>query len=189
MTKINSLCLYIISFFPLWLAILFIDIKNIIENNPNLYIEKISIACILLMFIISLIIVVYVVFDRRKGNFEKYEIVNIKKIKNITIEVFLAYILPLFAFDFTKWDQVIIFLIFFISLGLLCIKHNYFLGNIVLDVLKFDIYECKLKNVDGIEIAMNVISRRKIDKENYIYLKSMNNEYMIEKNVNNNKNR
>ena len=33
MTNINSLCLYFISFVPLWLAILFIDIKNIVEQD------------------------------------------------------------------------------------------------------------------------------------------------------------
>ncbi len=182
MTKINSLCLYFISILPLWLAILFIDIKNIVDNDPNLYTERISIISIILIFILSLFIVYYMIHDRRKGNSEKYEIISAKKSKNITIEVFLAYIFPLFAFDFTKWDQVVIFLIFFISLGFLCIKHNYFLGNIVLEILKYDFYECTLKNVDGEIIEMNVISKRKIDKESTLYLKSINNEYMVDQN-------
>ena len=57
MTKINSLCLYFISFVPLWVAILFIDIKNIIVQDPNLYTEKISIISITVLFFISLILV------------------------------------------------------------------------------------------------------------------------------------
>jgi len=180
MTTINSLCLYYISFTPLWLAILFMDIKSIIDNNPNIYTEIISIVSTIILFIISSTVVFYLLADKRKSNSEKYMIVKSKKSKEITIEYFLAYILPLFAFEFTKWDQVIIFLIFFIVLGFLCIKHSNFTANIVLELLKYNYYECTLKNVDGIEVQKYVISKKNLMKENQVYLKNINNEYMIE---------
>lgn len=180
MTNINSICLYFISFAPLWLAVLFIDIKNIVDQDPNLYTEIISIISIILLFIISLIVVHNLIADKRKGGSEKYTIIHANKSKDITIEYFIAYVLPLFAFDFTKWDQIIIFLIFYISLGLLCIKHSYFTANIVLEGLKYSFYECSIKNSDGIVIEKYVISKKNLCHENSIFLKSINNEYMIE---------
>ena len=99
MTSINSWCLYYVSFVPLWLAILFIDIKNIVDKKQNLYTEKISIIAIVVLFIISLIIVRRLIIDKRRSGAEKYIIIEAKKSKDITIEYFLAYVLPLFAFD------------------------------------------------------------------------------------------
>lgn len=180
MTSINSWCLYYVSFVPLWLAILFIDIKNTVDKKQNLYTEKISIIAIIVLFIISLIIVRRLIIDKRKSGAEKYIIVEAKKSKDITIEYFLAYVLPLFAFDFTQWDQLIIFLIFYLSLGFLCVKHSYFTANIILEILKYNFYECSLKNSDGKVIDKYVISKNNLETENSILLKSINNEYMIE---------
>lgn len=154
--------------------------KNIIDQDLHLRTEIISIISIILLFIISLIIVHNLIVDKRKSGSEKYIIINAKNTKDITIEYFLAYVLPLFAFDFTKWDQVIVFLIFYISLGLLCIKHSYFTANIILELLNYNIYECSIKNSDGIIIEKYVISKKNLKHENSILLKSINNEYMIE---------
>lgn len=180
MTKISSMCLYYISFTPLWFAILFIDIKNIINQDANLGTEILSVLLIVIVFIISFFIIKSFINDKRKSGIEKFEIQEIEVPKDIAIEYFLAYVLPLFAFDFTLWNQTIIFLIFYISLGFLCIKHNYFTANIVLEVLKYNFYKCALKNIDGVSIEKYVISKSKLIKGNEIYLRSINNEYMIE---------
>ena len=81
MTNINSLCLYFISFVPLWLAILFIDIKNIVEQDPNLYTEKISIISIIIVLIFSIIVMLRLIKDKRKSGTEKYTIINAKMSK------------------------------------------------------------------------------------------------------------
>lgn len=180
MTSINSWCLYYVSFAPLWLAILFIDIKNILDKEFNLYTEKISIIVIVILFIVSLIIVRNLIMDKRRSGAEKYIIIKAKKSKDITIEYFLAYVLPLFAFEFTQWDQLIIFLIFYISLGFLCVRHSYFTANIILEILKYSFYECSLENPDSKVIKKYVISKNNLEIEDCILLKSINNEYMIE---------
>ena len=87
MTNINSLCLYFISFAPLWLAILFIDVKNIVDKDPNLCTEIISIISIILLFIISFIVVYNLIIDKRKSRSEKYTIINAKKSKFAKQEV------------------------------------------------------------------------------------------------------
>lgn len=88
----------------------------------------------------------------------------------------------IFAFDFTVWNEVVLFLIFFATLGFLCIKHNYFSVNIVLEYTNFKFYSCIFKNEDGIETEQSVISHRKLTGcVGYtIYLKSLNNEYKLD---------
>lgn len=44
MSKLVASCLYFTSFLPLWVSILFIDIKSHLENTENLWTERISIA-------------------------------------------------------------------------------------------------------------------------------------------------
>ena len=71
----------------------------------------------------------------------------------------ISYILPLFAFDFTLWDEVVEFMIFFIVLGFLCIYHNNFSVNIILELLQYRFYECSLLNADNIEVEKVIISK------------------------------
>lgn len=53
MSFIFSTSMFYLSFFPLWVSILFIDVKNIIQGGNNLWTEWISIICILIGMIIS----------------------------------------------------------------------------------------------------------------------------------------
>ena len=54
MSKLFSFSLYYISFAPLWISVLFIDIKSCIENSSDLWTEKISIGVILVSALICL---------------------------------------------------------------------------------------------------------------------------------------
>lgn len=65
-----------------------------------------------------------------------YRIREVKERKMITAEFLFSYILPLFAFDFTKWDEVIKILIF-LYIRILCIRHNNFSVNIMLEILEY----------------------------------------------------
>ena len=108
----------------------------------------------------------------------EYVIKSVLEDKTITTEYLLSYILPLFAFDFTQWSQVVLFLIFFITLGYLCIRHNYFSVNMVLELLNYKIYSCGLENEDGVSVEYKVISHRTLNPciGESIFLKSINNE-------------
>lgn len=181
MSRLFSFSLYFISFAPLWLSVVFVDIKSCIENGINLWTEKISIGCII---VVTLICIVILIANLHKNNVEGQPqmLRSVKEEKTITAEYLLSYILPLFAFDFTVWDDVMLFLIFFFSLGFLCIKHNYFSANIVLEWMGFGFYICTFKNEDGIEMEQLVISRRRLKGciGDAIYLKPLNNEYKLD---------
>lgn len=105
-----------------------------------------------------------------------------KESKTITAEFLLSYILPLFAFDFTQWDEVVKFLIFFLIFGYLCIRHNIFSVNIVLELMHYRMYECRLMNTDGKEIKRTVISKDmlSIRKGQDIQGKILNNEFYLD---------
>lgn len=126
MSKIFSLSLYHTSFAPLWISILFIDIKSCIENTSNQWTEIISIGCILISCLIALIVLMVALCTNGKEGTTPYKLILATEEKAITAEYLLSYILPLFAFDFTQWSQAILFLIFYLTLGFLCIRHNYF---------------------------------------------------------------
>ena len=102
--------------------------------------------------------------------------------KTISSEYLLAYILPLFAFDFTQWDSVVLFLIFFITLGYICVKHNNFSVNILLEILKYNVYDCKIKTEENdLEIERKIISKTNLSKYRgrIIRIENLNNEYSI----------
>ena len=182
MSKIFFLCLYHTSFTPLWISILFIDIKSCYENQSNLYTEYISIGCILISYFFSLLILMIALCTNSREGTSSYTIISAKEEKTITAEFLLSYILPLFTFNFTQWSQIVLFLVFYVILGYLCIHHNYFSSNIVLEFANFRFYSCSMKNEDGIIVEQKVISRRLLNngKGKLLYLKSLNNEYKLD---------
>ena len=131
MSFIFSVCMFYLSFFPLWLSIVFIDIKSIIQNSSNLWTEWSSLICMTIGFVMSWSVLWYTIHTKSIGT-HTFILKEAKEEKIISTEFLLSYVLPLFAFDFTKWDQVVLFLIFYITMNFLCIRHNYFSVNIVL---------------------------------------------------------
>ena len=105
-----------------------------------------------------------------------------KESKTITAEFLLSYILPLFAFDFTLWDEVVKFLIFFFIFGYLCIRHNNFSVNIILEIMHYRMYDCSLINADGKEVERTVTNKNMLttSKRKDIQVKILNNEYYLD---------
>ena len=182
MSKLVSSCLYFTSFLPLWLSILFIDVKSHFENTENLWTERISISIILLASLISLVVLLFAFAANLKEGSMKVMIKDAVDDKTITSEYLLSYILPLFAFDFTKWDQLVLFLVFFVTLGFLCIRHNHFSVNIWLEILNYKMFTCELEDEDKNVVQRKIISHRMLNthKGEYIYLKSLNNEIKLD---------
>lgn len=182
MSKFLYFCLYYTSFTPLWISILFIDIKSIVAKSQPIKTEIFSVIFIFTLWLISSGCLIFMISRRSKEGSVEVSIKSVQEEKSITSEYLLSYILPLFAFDFTRWDSLILFLVFFMTLGYLCIKHKYFSVNIVLEILNYNIYYCELENSDNICINTHVISKRNLSvkKGDKINLKSLNNEYKLD---------
>ena len=77
---------------------------------------------------------------------------------------------------------MILFLIFYLTLGFLCVRHNYFSVNIILEITNFRFFICKSKNEDGQVLEQRIISHRQLNGciGETLYLKSINNEYKLD---------
>ena len=169
------LAMYYLSFLPLWISIIFIDVVECIQDDHNLWTENISIA----MIVVGLIGAGFTVYRWiRKGkrqNREKYIVENIKEERFGAAEFLMSIVLPLFAFDFTKWDGAVLFVFFFSVFGFITIRHNYFCTNLALEIFGYRVYECQMKS-GGQSIVKKIVSRTKLAKGDKICTKKFNND-------------
>lgn len=181
MTIFFSASLYFISFLPLWISIFFMDAFSISQSNADITTEIISIICILIALMISLIIVYREIHKRGKEGAVLYTLVVAKEEKLITAEYLCSYILPLLAFDFTLWNQVVLFLIFFGALGYLCVRHNYYSINLALEAAGYRLYHCCLMNSDSIVAEKLVLSKQRLNESvsSNLYISALNNDYNL----------
>ena len=181
MSIITGFSMFFLSFFPLWISVLFLDIKSICEGNPNIRTEAISVLLILIVSIISLIILMLEFNPKNMQGSQEYSIITAIEEKTITADFLLSYILPLFAFDFTVWSEVVLFLVFFFVFAFLSIRHSHFSVNILLELMNYRFYSCELKNEDGISISKTVICQKILSARigETILVRPINNEYAV----------
>lgn len=177
-----SMCMFFLSFTPLWISVMFIDAMSIYEGGSSLQTEWISIIAITVLTTFSLVILFCQFRTDNRAGIQKFRIDNVVEEKTITSEYLLAYILPLFAFDFTRWTQMVLFLIYFLTLAFLCIKHNHLSVNIVLELFGYRFYICDLLNEDEVSVSKQIISREKLTnhKTQIVSVKPINNEYSLD---------
>ena len=182
MPLILSMCMFFLSFTPLWISVLFIDAMSIYEGGSSLQTELISIIVITVLTTFSMVILFRQFRTDKRAGIQKFRIDNVVEEKTITSEYLLAYILPLFAFDFTLWTQMVLFLIYFLTLAFLCIKHNHLSVNIVLELFGYRFYNCNLINEDEVPVSKQIISREKLTnhKTQIVSVKPINNEYSLD---------
>ena len=183
MSKIISLSLFYTSFLPLWISICLIEFLNLYDRSGTLSIISLcSICVIILIFIICMFFILRLVMNSNKEGTSGYNLFSAKEQKTITTDYLLSYILPLVAFDFTKISQIMIFLIFFLMLAFLSVRHNYFSINITLELLGYKFYECDLEDLNKAKLRIYIISKdpltNKIGKE--INIRRINNDYSVE---------
>lgn len=185
MSILFSFCLYFTSFLPLWVAVVFQDIVSITYNKENIGTEVFSIIIICVIFIISLIVMYYKLFKSMNDTKTTWTIKEATINKSITLEYMLSVVLPLIAFDFTKWTQVVLFIIFYSTVCFLSISHKSFNPNIVLILLKYKFYNCVLENEDGKQKSTIVFSTNILTNEvnKPVSLKDINDDFSIDMNM------
>lgn len=135
MNKIFKTAMFFTAFIPLWFTVVFIDGMSIADKtNTTIGAEIAGISGIVAGLIISGIVIVGSMKGIRKESFKKYKILSVQQEKGITSEFLLSYILPLFAFDFTKWVSLAEFLIYFLILMFLCVRNNNVYANLFFEV-------------------------------------------------------
>ena len=114
-----------------------------------------------------------------KEGSEIYTIKDVHEEKTVATEYLLSLILPMLAFDFTRWDQVVLFLIYYIVLAFLCIKHNLLVANVILEVARYRFYHIVASKDYGVVVERNVITRARLinTKEDNVYLVPINDDW------------
>lgn len=144
MSNLFKVAMFITSFLPLWITVIFIDCLSIVRMQTHLYTEIIGLVVILIGTILSSIIIYWSLKTVKPTDYKPYQIQNAVQEKGITSEFLLSYILPLFAFDFTVWENVIQFLIYFCILAFLCIRNNNVYANLIFEGQRYKFYTCEL---------------------------------------------
>lgn len=179
MSVLFSGSLFFLSFFPLWFSIAFIEAKSIYDNSSNLYTEWIALTCIILGILICGAIVIKSLSKKNTNGAIEFTVVAAEEEKTISADYLLSYILPLFAFDFTQWDGIILFLVFFGTMGFLCVYHSHFSLNVLLEFAGYKFYKTDIMNADKKVVTVEIVSRENIVvKHNQeVSLRFLNNNY------------
>lgn len=109
------LSVYILSYYPLWLSVCFIDIKSIyIDENSAIWTERIGLVSVGVLVILCYCITKSEI-KRKKGIAQSYcySLLEVKEQKATVMDYVFTSVLPLLAFDFTTWSGCILFMIFF----------------------------------------------------------------------------
>ena len=164
MGKLFKLAMFITSFIPLWITVVFINTLSILKNTTNLWTEIISIIVIIVINIISILVIFISMASIQPSEYKTYKVIQAKQEKGITSEFLLSYVLPLFAFEFTQWDGVVQFLIYFVVLAFLCYRNNNVYANLIFEMKKYKFYDCELLWTP--EPKLNPIQAMVISKNN-----------------------
>lgn len=173
--------MFYLSFVPLWICVLFQDAMSLIHGTASPWVELISICLIPSLFFVA-------VHFMKKGlkpsasETQMYHIDTVEEEKLLTAEFLFTFVFPLFVFDFTAWEGIVLFGIFFIIFGCLCVRHNYFCTNVMLDVMKYRIYNCELTDANDVPVKYKIISKRYLRTQagEGILLKQLNNDYSLD---------
>ena len=182
MSRIISLASFFTSFMPLWISVLFIEFKSIYESKVNVCTEILMIISVILINLFSLIIILVWIKCADYKATEEVVLEEVEEEKGISAEYLLSYILPLFAFDFTRWDSVVLFAIFFVTLMYICVRHNHLSINIIFELMKYSLYSCVLRNEDGDSKRRKMIISKVnllLHRGQIVQVNNINNEYSI----------
>lgn len=177
-----AICMYYLAFTPLWILVVLTDFFSIMDNEADLYTEKISIPVLFGAFLVALHIVRKELTSEKVDNVQPMYLKNVKEEKFAVAEFMMSFVFPMFAFDFTKYQGVLLFSVFFLIFGWLCIKHNYLCVNVVLEIMKYKIYDCECVNMDKVKYEKKILSNRKLIEQSNITVltRRINNEYLFD---------
>lgn len=187
MSALLSFSLFFVSFLPLWISILFIDIKSVfIDRTQYPFTEWISIITIALGLILSMIIVLAAFLKKEYGSSGIYTLKEAKLNKTVTFNFMMTYIMPLMAFEFTEWAGAALFVFFFLVSWYFNQRYHVFSANLILELCGYRYYDCILQVVDvtrsDICKEYTLLSKRNllIQGQDEICVKSLNNEIKMD---------
>ena len=135
-----------LNFLPLWVVVLFIDVRSIIDGGCVVT-EYLSVGAIILGVVLSVIVLGLLMCRKQQSEKDEYQLVCYEECRTVSAEMLLTYVLPLAVFKFTIWFEVLEFLVFFGVVFLLSCRHRTAFQGVFLELIGYRCYRCKLKKI------------------------------------------
>ncbi len=174
--------MFFLSFTPLWVCVICIDVKSLVDGTNCPYTEWIGLGVIAFILCSSILITIKTLRKRINQNAEEYRVVSAEKDTVSTTTYLLSNVLPLLAFDFTQWFDVVQFMIIFGFLVILCLLHYRCDSNICLELAGYRLYKCGLHGESGDKEGITIlIHRKQLNVNDEIIIQRLNDELYIGK--------
>lgn len=111
-----------------------------LANNPKAFICMLS----FLLFLIGIISLVYLKCKLKKDYKGPKKVIKIEKTYD-HISFISTYVVPLIAFSYTEWNQVLLYIVYLIFLGFIYMKTGQYSTNPTLLIWGFNIYNVEFK--------------------------------------------
>ena len=172
--------MFFLSFAPLWLCTAFIDCMNLYKDPSSPCTEIIGLGLIIVGFFISGIETFRVLKREGGQNYTKYNVEEAAEDTFSTTAYLLSNTLPLFAFDFTRWESTVTFLIVFSVLFILCVIHNRYDCNVCLELFGYRLYKCWLnREGETVDDAVVLIHRKVLHKNDEVAIRMIGSELYL----------
>lgn len=155
MTKLFKLLMFISSYFPLYIILIFtiLPFENLrwteILGNKKLFIV---IIVLIILLVISFIPLIYIFVCERNSMIEAK---SVKQMNSETLSYLVTYIVPMLAIDINEIKTLVANALLFLLIGYLYIRSNLLHINILFLIFGWNIYEDTSKRI--------IISREKPD--------------------------
>ena len=187
MSILFLMSMFFLSFMPLWICIVCIDAKSLINGTDNPYTEWIGLALIALLLIASMLSASKTLKMRLSLDEDKYMVVAAEKDTVSTTTYLLSNVLPLLAFDFTLWFDVVQFMIILGFLAILCLLHYRCDSNVCLELAGYRLYKCSLCDKGKSEAkgkkATILIRCKQLNVNDEVLIRRLNDDLYIAKYV------
>jgi hypothetical protein len=183
MSILFLMSMFFLSFIPLWLCVICIDMKSLIDGTDYPYTEWIGLGLITFVLFISVLVTIKTLRKLTPQNTGGgYMVVAAEKDTVSTTAYLLSNALPLLAFDFTQWFNMVQFMIIFEFLAVLCLQHYRCDSNVFLELMGYRLYKCSLhKGFDDKEGITILIRRKQLNVNDEVNIQKLNDELYIGK--------
>lgn len=178
MNKLITFAFYHVSLFPLWVSVLFIEIKSYFSKDYDNYTEILTVIALIFITISSLIIMLINMPSKgvKPNGYKTLLTVNGRRV--LLVEFLLSNLLPLSAFNFTQWDGVVLFGFFYSIIAIININYRHLDPSFILELMGYRQYECSVEDKSGMVLIIADSSTHLKEGQKIGYKKLRNNVFM-----------
>lgn len=145
MGKLFKVSMFVTSFIPLWITILFQDFLNLYRSNSYIWTELLGVLSIFIINTVAVIVILRSINSIKFSEYKSYRVLDVKRDSGVNHNLAVTYMVPLIVFDFTRWDSVVPFIFYFFFLMFHSYTQNVTYANIVFELLHYKFYDCELQ--------------------------------------------